>query len=65
MAEKPENLRMLVIDDDELVRSFIASLCEDNNWSIDQAENGPQGIEMVRNDSRDYEVVLMDIRMPG
>ncbi len=59
------NLQILVIDDDELIRGFINSLCEEKGWITQEAENGPQGIEMVKQNSGDYQVALLDIRMPG
>ncbi len=65
MAEKNKDFQILVIDDDDLVRNFIVSLCEDKDWNIDQAENGPQGIEIVKRNSKKYQIALLDIQMPG
>jgi len=60
-----DHLRILVIDDDELIRSFIVSLCGEKDWIVEEAENGPQGIEMVKNNSKNYQIALLDLRMPG
>jgi len=65
MGSTINSLRMLAIDDDDLVRSFIVSLCEEEGWRVEEAENGPQAIEMVRNHSEKYQVALLDYRMPG
>ena len=65
MAGVQEKLQMLVIDDDELVRSFILSLCDECGWPVDQAENGPQGIDIVKRNSNRYHLALLDIKMPG
>ena len=65
MADNSEKLKILVIDDDELVRCFVTSLCEDAGWSTAEAENGVQGIEMVKEKPWDYQVVLLDLCMPG
>ncbi len=65
MDENNEKLQLLVIDDDDLVRSFVRSLCEDQGWLVKEAENGPQGIEMVKRNSSDYQLALLDLRMPG
>lgn len=65
MAESPKDFRMLVIDDDDLNRSFIGSVCEAKGWMMEEVNNGLQGIEMVKNNPDDYDIVLLDIRMPG
>ena len=65
MPKKNNGFQILVIDDDELVRNFIVSLGEDNGWRIEKAENGPQGIDMVKKNSKRYQIALLDIRMPG
>ena len=65
MIESNNKVRMLVIDDDDFVRRFLGSVCEDNGWIMDEAENGPQGIELVKTKPNDYDIVLLDIKMPG
>ncbi|HUU30031.1 MAG TPA: HD domain-containing phosphohydrolase [archaeon] len=65
MEETKEKIRMLVVDDDEQIRKFIRSIFEDNGWYIDLAENGPQAVEMVRKNSLDYDIALLDVIMPG
>ncbi|SHK64814.1 two component transcriptional regulator, LuxR family [Marinobacter antarcticus] len=58
-------IRVLVVDDHELVRSGITRMLADNP-DIDvlgQSESGEDAIAFVRKDRPD--IVLMDIRMPG
>ncbi|KEF32508.1 BarA-associated response regulator UvrY [Marinobacter nitratireducens] len=58
-------IRVLVVDDHELVRSGITRMLADNPdlEVIGQASSGEDAIEFVRKDRPD--IVLMDIRMPG
>ncbi|WP_286222675.1 UvrY/SirA/GacA family response regulator transcription factor [Marinobacter apostichopi] len=58
-------IRVLVVDDHELVRSGITRMLADNPDLdvIGQASSGEGAIEFVRQERPD--IVLMDIRMPG
>ncbi|OZB20402.1 MAG: two-component system response regulator UvrY [Marinobacter sp. 34-60-7] len=58
-------IRVLVVDDHELVRSGITRMLADNPdiEVIGQAESGEDAIDFVRDKRPD--IVLMDIRMPG
>ncbi len=64
-VENNKSFRMLVIDDDELIRDFVATSFEENGWVVDEAENGLQGIELVKTNPDRYNVVLLDNHMPG
>ncbi|HET8849552.1 MAG TPA: UvrY/SirA/GacA family response regulator transcription factor [Marinobacter sp.] len=58
-------IRVLVVDDHELVRSGITRMLADNPdiEVIGEAESGEDAIDFVRDKRPD--IVLMDIRMPG
>ncbi|WP_148862717.1 UvrY/SirA/GacA family response regulator transcription factor [Marinobacter fonticola] len=58
-------IRVLVVDDHELVRSGITRMLTDNTdiEVIGQAASGEDAVEFIRSDAPD--IVLMDIRMPG
>ncbi|MBU2873960.1 UvrY/SirA/GacA family response regulator transcription factor [Marinobacter salexigens] len=58
-------IRVLVVDDHELVRSGITRMLADDPDIdvIGQSPSGEEAIEFVRNERPD--IVLMDIRMPG
>lgn len=58
-------IRVLVVDDHELVRSGISRMLADNPDLdvIGEASSGEEAIEFVRKSRPD--IVLMDIRMPG
>jgi HAMP domain-containing protein/CheY-like chemotaxis protein/signal transduction histidine kinase len=56
--------KVLIVDDD--VRNIFAltSALESHNMNVIHAENGQEGIDMLK-ETPDIEVVLMDIMMPG
>lgn len=54
--------KILIIDDEKLVRESFAIYLEDSNFQVLEAENGNQGIEKCRQESPD--LVLCDMRMP-
>ncbi len=54
---------ILVIDDDSAVRGAFKLILEDGGYHVREAENGLQGIEMVKENRPD--LVFLDLRMPG
>ena len=55
---------VLIIDDDELIREFLASLLEDEGYGILTAEDGAEGIEVFRAHAPQLCVVILDLIMP-
>ncbi len=54
--------RILVVDDEEVVRDVLVTLLNAENYPVDLAENGAQALAMVQ--GGDYAVVLLDLMMP-
>lgn len=54
---------VLVIDDEEGIRSSLSGVLEDEGYTVVTAPDGESGIETARHDSPD--LVLLDIWMPG
>jgi len=57
------NLVLLTIDDEESLRSSVAAFFEDSGFTVLQACDGRDGLEMIRAHSPD--VVVTDLRMPN
>ncbi|KAL3934812.1 MAG: hypothetical protein SGARI_003226 [Bacillariaceae sp.] len=62
----PENLRVLVVDDDMIIRKLLKRRLAniDPTMVVETAESGEIAIEMIRNSSNKYDLVLMDHFMP-
>lgn len=55
--------KLLIIDDEEAVRFFIAAGLTRAGWSVAEADSGETGLAQLA-EAR-YDVVLLDLRMPG
>ena len=55
--------RVLVVDDDNLSREFLAEATECLGLKVDTAIDGKQALELLS--AQDYDLVLTDLRMPG
>ncbi len=60
--EMPENLNILLAEDNMVNQILITDLCEMNGWSIKAVENGRLAVEEFRKGI--YDIILMDIQMP-
>ncbi|MBT8328300.1 MAG: response regulator, partial [Desulfofustis sp.] len=56
-------LRVLIIDDEKVIRDGVERSLAGNNYLIAKAESGEVGIEMIEQNG--YDVVLLDLMMPG
>ena len=54
--------RIIVVDDDESIRKVLATILEENGYTVDTAENGKQAIE--KTEKNFYNLGLFDIRLP-
>ena len=54
--------RILIIDDEKAIRHTLKEILEYESYQVDQAEDGPTGLDMLIRDK--YDVVLCDIKMP-
>jgi DNA-binding NtrC family response regulator len=56
------NGRILVADDEEIIRDVLADLLTSESYTVDLAKNGSQTLKMIR--ERDYGALLLDLIMP-
>ena len=54
--------KIIVIDDDPHIVTFLTVLLEDNGYAVISAENGKVGLDMTRSERPD--MILLDITMP-
>ncbi|MFH1292650.1 MAG: response regulator, partial [Pseudomonadota bacterium] len=55
--------KILVIDDEKIIRERMAKLLELDDYETFSAESGPKGLEIFKKEKPD--IVLLDIKMPG
>ena len=55
--------RILVVDDIEANRRLLQAKLEAQYYTVIQAENGPQALEVARKELPD--IILLDVMMPG
>ena len=63
LSEKREPVRILVIDDEPVIRDLLFDVLSRKGYAVDTAEDGPRGLSKAELTS--YNVVFTDIRMPG
>ena len=55
-------MKVLIVDDEELIRNVIKEYLLLDNFLVDEASNGLEAIKMAKNN--DYDIIIMDIMMP-
>ena len=54
--------KLLIVDDEKNIRAAMRDILEFEEYEVDEAQSGEQGLNMIENDN--YDVVLCDIKMP-
>ena len=55
-------MKILIVDDEAMIRSVIKEYCEANGYETDQAENGRVALNKMINNK--YDLLVLDIMMP-
>ncbi len=55
--------RILIIEDDEEMRSLLKDFFEEDGFEIDSVSNGSEAFRKVARES--FDLIITDIRMPG
>ncbi|MDX9896792.1 MAG: response regulator [Desulfofustis sp.] len=58
-----EPVRILIIDDEKVIRDGVERSLAGRDYQVDKAESGERGIAIIENNG--YDVVLLDLMMPG
>jgi two-component system, NtrC family, nitrogen regulation response regulator NtrX len=54
--------KILIVDDEKAIRRTIKEILEYEKYTVDEAEDGVQALEMIQKE--DYDVAFFDIKMP-
>jgi len=63
-TQEPLVRRVLVVDDEESIRSALAKFLRARGYEVATAENAEQALDVVRNGNK-VTLMLCDVRMPG
>jgi len=55
--------KLLVVDDDNMVRVLVPALLREKNWLIRSAPDGEQAINQLQDQT--FDVIVLDLMMPG
>ena len=61
--QKREGFRILVVDDEFVVRDSLKEWLQEEGFSVDMAASGSEAIDQLNKQS--YQLMLLDIKMPG
>jgi len=56
-------MRILLVEDERKVASFVARALRENAYAVDVAESGDKALELARDFL--YDAILLDVRLPG
>jgi DNA-binding NtrC family response regulator len=59
----PEKNRILVVDDEEALRTVLSTELTSEGYEVTPASDGNEAIDFIK--SSDYDLVLLDIKMPN
>lgn len=62
MAKKTSSRKILVIEDDQAMRSILVRKLKANNFTVDEADNGKTGLQQALTGSPD--LILLDLMIP-
>ena len=57
-----QKFRILIVDDDEAIRTTMKAILEDEGYSVDSASSGKEAIKKTQEQT--YNLALLDIRLP-
>jgi CheY-like chemotaxis protein len=63
-GQRAATLRILVVDDEPIVRSWIARLLQEEGYAVEIATDGAQALRIARETRDDFDLVVTDVRMP-
>lgn len=56
--------RMLVVDDEDKIRSLIRKYAEFEGHTVTEAANGMEAVAICRSNPHDFDIIIMDVMMP-
>lgn len=60
----PSKPRILVVDDEPLIREMAREILENSGYSVAEAVDGQSGLDMFMESKGGYDLVILDLVMP-
>src|SRR4030043_1872214 len=60
---KPEEIGILIVDDEPSVRDSLLQLCTVDGYRVDTAEDAATALKKLQ--EKPWDIILLDIKMPG
>lgn len=57
--------RILLVDDEASVRTLISSALRGEGWSVEEAQDGGEGLARLRGEPGGFDLVISDVSMPA
>ena len=64
MPKKSPNVRVLIVDDEPLIRWSLAETLTDEGYGVLEAADGQGALEALRDTPRPVDVIMLDYRLP-
>ena len=64
MPKKSPNVRVLIVDDESLIRWSLAETLTDEGYGVLEAADGQGALEALRDTPRPIDVIMLDYRLP-
>jgi len=58
-------MRVLLVEDETAIASFIAEGLEEEGFAVDVAHNGKEGLRLALENLAEYDLILLDWMLPG
>ena len=55
-------MKILIVDDEDLIRTDIKEYCSNSNYETEEASSGKEALELLK--TKDYDLMVLDIMMP-
>jgi len=55
--------KILIIDDDPIIRTYLTNLLKDNGYETAVAENAKEALDLVGSET--FDLITLDLEMPG
>jgi DNA-binding NtrC family response regulator len=59
------DLRLLVVDDEPVIRSALVKVLNDQGFHAEQAEDGVTAVKLIQSSAQPFDLLVTDIVMPG